>query len=332
LVAALTLVFGLGSALVIWLPGWSARRAGVLVALIALNLFWSGMGVNSRWGAPSGSVARSPELLAVGNAVQSDAASADFPGRVYNEFRVFDDYGMVLGVEDVWGSSPLRLQRYADLFEAFPLDRMWRLLGVRHVVTWRRELFGPSELLGEFPQPDDVTYLHRLPETNPRAWLVGEIRPVSDAEAIALLADHQFDLDKVGLLPENVIAQQQAVVGGESSVQMQRISATALNIRMTSDTGGLLVVGENWMPGWMVNDVACGTGRGCSAAPFQGIAPFTVLRANHALLGVVVPPGEVSFNLAYRPASVRLGFWISAATLSALAGVVALRSVRKRKP
>ena len=107
---------------------------------------------------------------------------------------------MRAGVEDVWGSSPLRLDRYAALFEEFPLDRMWRLLSVEHVLTWRKELFGPSELLGEFPQATDTTYLHRLPEPRPWAWLVGAVRPANDEEALALLADHQFNLDVTAVL------------------------------------------------------------------------------------------------------------------------------------
>ncbi|MEZ4620330.1 MAG: hypothetical protein R2867_33160 [Caldilineaceae bacterium] len=39
---------------------------------------------------------------------------------------------------------------------------MWRLTGVNTVLTWRRELFGPSTLLAEFPQTTDTTYLHQL--------------------------------------------------------------------------------------------------------------------------------------------------------------------------
>ena len=37
--------------------------------------------------------------------------------------------------------------RYAALFDNFPLDRMWRLLGVETVLTWRQGIFVPSDLL-----------------------------------------------------------------------------------------------------------------------------------------------------------------------------------------
>ena len=122
------------------------------------------------------------------------------PGRVYNEYRVYEDYGLRARVEDVWGASPLRLARYAALFDQFPLDRMWRLLGVDHVLTWRRELFVPSTLLAEFPQATDTTYLHRLTTPNPRAWFVTAAQTATDEEAVALLADHTFDLGAVALL------------------------------------------------------------------------------------------------------------------------------------
>ena len=127
--------------------------------------------------------------------------AAQDDGRTYNEYRVYEDYGVSVAVEDVWGSSPLRLAAYAALFDNFPLDRMWRLLGVETVLTWRRELFVPSELLAEYPQATDTTYLHRLTDPNPRAWLVQDVQLANDADAYALLADHTFDLDKTALLP-----------------------------------------------------------------------------------------------------------------------------------
>ncbi len=182
-------------------PGWSRRRWLWLVGLAAANLFVVNMGTNVGDFDPARKTILAPEVQAVQAAAAATAADANgLPGRVYNEFRSYEDYGMRAGVEDVWGSSPLRLGRYAALFEEFPLDRMWRLLGVEHVLTWRKELFGPSELLGEFPQATDTTYLHRLPEPHPRAWLVGAVRPADDEEALALLADHQFDLDTTAVL------------------------------------------------------------------------------------------------------------------------------------
>ena len=218
---------------------------------------------------------------------------------MYNEFRSYEDYGMRAGVEDVWGSSPLRLGRYAALFEEFPLDRMWRLLGVEHVLTWRKELFGPSELLGEFPQATDTTYLHRLPEPHPRAWLVGAVRPAGDEEALALLADHQFDLDTTAVLaPTGVCrrrsrracsqrAQQVRTGAAKAQVQLQQRGPANLHVEVQDSAGGLLVIAENWMPGWRVQNVTCAGG--CPDEAPLGLPAFAPQRANLTLVGVPVP-------------------------------------------
>ena len=47
------------------------------------------------------------------------------------------------------------------------------------------------------------------------------------------------------------------------------------------------------------------------------------MRADLTLVGVPVPAGSVTFDLVYRPDSVRIGLWISGAVLALLlAGTV----------
>jgi hypothetical protein len=220
------------------------------------------------------------------------------------------------GVEDVWGSSPLRLERYAALFEEFPLDRMWRLTGVGHVLTWRRELFTPSELLAEFPQATDTTYLHRLPELNPRAWVADQVRYAPDDEARRLLADGGFDLARVALVPPPsdpdgsaaLPGQGPLVAPGPSAVRLNRLAPNQLAIDVDSQNGGLLVVSENWMPGWRAQ---ARTATGESQA-------LPVLRADLAFLGIPVGPGATHIELTYRPASVTAGLALTVGTLAML--------------
>ncbi len=208
-IALVTMVAAVSVALAIWLPGWSGRRTLLLYGLTLATLFTASYGRNLDGGTPAARVRIAPEVAAVQAAVAAEpTANLGIPGRVYNEFRAEEDYAMRLNartgnartgsppwVEDLWGSSPLRLARYAALSEQFPLDRWWRLFGVEHVLTWRRELFEPSTLLGEYPQTTDTTFLHRLSEPNPRAWFVTQTQAVDDAAALLLLGDHTFDID-----------------------------------------------------------------------------------------------------------------------------------------
>ncbi|HRW50669.1 MAG TPA: hypothetical protein P5333_24295, partial [Caldilinea sp.] len=205
LIATITITLAATFAVMLRWPGWSTRRTWLLGALIFANLLWANGATNVADFGPARKVILAPEVEALQQAVAETAgANVGLAGRAYNEFRAYEDYGMRAGVEDVWGSSPLRLARYARLFDEFPLDRLWQLTGVDHVLTWRRELFVPSTLLAEFPQATDTTYLHRLSTPNPRAWVVGSVVSAPDDAAATLLADHTVDLRSTAVLPADI--------------------------------------------------------------------------------------------------------------------------------
>ena len=93
------------------------------------------------------------------------------PGRVHNEDVLFEDYGMFVGAEDVSGSSPLRLARYDALLTDFPRERLWRLTGVRTVLSSRPDLYVPVEGRTAIPGGESPGYLYRLAAANPaRGW------------------------------------------------------------------------------------------------------------------------------------------------------------------
>ncbi|MCB9138456.1 MAG: hypothetical protein H6642_08930 [Caldilineaceae bacterium] len=319
--ATLTLLLGMGAALLIWLPGWERRRSALLILLTGGNLFLINFGSTLSLFAPREMLAASPGQVALVAAVTEQAdANLGLPGRVYNEFRLTEDYGMDAQIEDVWGASPLRLARYAMLFDQFPLDRMWDLTGVEHVITWRADLFEPSQRLGDFPQREDTTYLHRLTDANPRAWLTPAVRMVDDVTARDLLADHQFDLRQTALLQPGQPASAASVTlapSGEAAIQLTRPAPHRLAVRVDGP-GGLLVISENWLPGWRIDNPRC-AGDACPERNSSDLPLLEPLRADLALIGVAVPSGDTSFELVYAPDSVRIGLWITLATLLALA-------------
>ncbi|MEM7534640.1 MAG: hypothetical protein AAF639_20845 [Chloroflexota bacterium] len=296
-IAAVTMVLAMVFVVMLWWDAWLTKPwlPRSLIVLTLFNLFWFNMGTNISSFSPDRKTILAPEMEALGVAVEEAEGKAG--GRVYNEFRVYEDYGMRQQIEDVWGSSPLRLARYVSLFEEFPLDRMWRLMDVKHVLTWRRELFGPSELLAEFPQQRDTTFLHKLPHKHLKAWFVYDLQYVGDDEAWALLADHQFDLETTALLPKE--SEQMAISlgeddGQEASVHVTRLAHNRFQIETQTSVDGLLVLSENWMPGWATRN-----------------ADFEVLRANLTLLGIPIPAGEHTFALVYWPSNLSFGLWLS---------------------
>lgn len=315
----------LGMVLLAWAPGWSPLRAGGTVTLVLVALFAANSGVNLEAVTPAQRTTVAPELIALQDAVHQSENEQNATTRVYNEYRAYEDYAMRLEVEDLWGSSPLRLARYTQFNQSFPLDRWWSLTGVSHVLTWRKELFVSSRLLAEYPQTTDTTYLHALDQPNPRAWFVTKSTVADDATALTLLADHTFDLARTVILPPESGAQgtdTQDALPAETTVTVTRRSAESLQLRFTAPVDGLLVVSENWMPGWQVQSSGIGAD---DSTPVLGLPAFAPQRANLAFLAIPVPAGTHDLMLTYAPQSVQTGLWISSVTLLLLGAVVLWR-------
>jgi hypothetical protein len=331
-IALVTLLLAGGLVVALRIEGWDRRRQLLLGGLVVGNLFWANLTTNLTDFGPARKTILAPEMAAIKAAVRErGTVNLGLPGRTYNEARVYEDYGIRSQVEDVWGSSPLRLATYARLFDNFPLDRLWRLTGVEHVLTWRRELFEPSTLLAEFPQTTDTTYLHRLNEPNPRAWLVATVQPATDVAALALLADHTFDLDANALINPVDLPEAVAVEAGVATIELRRLATNRLHVQVTSAQGGLLVISENWLPGWRVLAAQCDTTGSCSSTLLPPLQLFHVYRTNLSFLGVPVPAGDVTFDLVYAPISVRNGLWISGGSAGVLVLFVGWRWWQRRR-
>jgi hypothetical protein len=120
---------------------------------------------------------------------------------------------------------------------------------------------------------------------------------------------------------------------GAYAIQLARLSPQTLQINVRSERGGLLVVSENWLPGWQVVDFDCLSAptTPCLATTFGNELPLLQpLRANLTLIGIVIPPGAMTFTLRYWPLSVQLGLWISGGTLVLLICTLLWRWQRRR--
>jgi uncharacterized membrane protein YfhO len=85
-------------------------------------------------------------------------------------------------------------------------------------------------------------------------------------------------------------------------------------LEVTSDRPALLVLSENWLPGW--------------TARLNGESA-QVVRVNHTLRGVPVPAGEYELLMAYEPAPLGRAAWISLIAALAVVGL-ALGGLRGR--
>ena len=275
--------------------------AGVLV-LVALDLFTVNSTRNLDRRLPEAHTVPSP----VAEKMQADGGLF----RVYDEFRLPDNAGSLFGLEGIRGASPLKVERYGRLLQEVPIERVWQLLNVKYVTTWRETLNVPSQVLVEQADGEGVTYLHLLAGPGPRAWVVhrAEIIP-GDDQAVERLSDSEFSPFDAVILPAPLDAPLAGAgaVTGASTVRWVRREPAHLTLDVALPADGLLVLGEVHYPGWQTR--VDGT-------------PVPTLRANLALRAVPVPAGQHQIEMVYRPWMVPVGAVLSVLALVAATAVV----------
>jgi hypothetical protein len=111
---------------------------------------------------------------------------------------------------------------------------------------------------------------------------------------------------------------------GEGAASWRIAGPGRREIQVQSAAGGLLLVAENYDPGWQA------TWQPASGSPVPLGVPVRVLRANVTFQAIQVPGGAGSLHLRYEPASFRAGLFLSLLGLAALAGAgAARRAVRE---
>ena len=153
-----------------------SRKA--IVAFVTVLVLFELFAANAATNLSDRPVLPQAEALALQTIVAENSQGA--APRVQNEHLLPEDYGMLVGVEDVNGTSPLRLARYDALLGDFPQTRLWQLTGTQYVLTIRDDLYAASEVVAELPgaeQADAVTgdtttvpgtsLVHRLAESHP---------------------------------------------------------------------------------------------------------------------------------------------------------------------
>jgi hypothetical protein len=244
--------------------------------------------------------------------IQADRGSF----RVYNEWRLPGNYGVMYEVEDIGGASPLRLSRYEDFVTALPMERLWQLMNVKYVITWRGALVPETELLYEEPAGEDMTYLHRLQEYLPRAWVVYRAEALTGEEALDLLADPDFDpLEMVILEEELDLTMAGEARPSEATVLILEREPTRMALQAQLVEDGILVLSEIYYPGWQA---------------YVDGQQARILRANYALRALELEAGSHRVELVYDPLSVKVGCVVSAGALMIVLCLVAWTVMRRR--
>jgi uncharacterized membrane protein YfhO len=128
------------------------------------------------------------------------------------------------------------------------------------------------------------------------------------------LNDSAFDPASSVLLEQDPACElAEATQSGD--VRFTRQGNNRIQVDVQADAGGLLVLSENFYPGWR--------------ATVDG-KPVPLLRANYVLRAVCVPAGAHRVTFSFVPASLRIGAGLTLLSLI-LVGWAGLRQIRTRR-
>ena len=197
--------------------------------------------------------------------------------------------------------------------EGTPVEtRLLRMGAVGTVLSLHRRGFEGLRLERALPSlfPEPIL-VWRVPDAQPRSWVVGRTRVADGRAAFDALLDPGFEPSGEAVLAGGPGLAGSAPFAGTSrllALHPDRVRALA-----EASAPGLLVLADAYDPGW----TATVDGR-----------PAPVLRANVAFRGVPVPAGRHEVEMVYRPRAVLRGLALTFASL--LVACAALVVARRR--
>jgi hypothetical protein len=288
-------------------PAWGLGMA----ALVAVNLFVAATPSNAV--APFDPYPYFPFLDPI-------RADPDPFFRVQDDARMQGHFACGYGFNEWSGISPIRPAAWAEFDRRARESLRWKMLGVKYLITWkngaitREEELPPAALAAEGEAPQGRAKVFRLFELPRRAWTVTQYRTEgSRDELFAALNLPGFDPFRQAVLtPPGGVVQ---VFAKSDSVNREVAVLEDRPGHLLIDVGegpaSLLVVSEAYYPGW--------------AAAVNG-QPATVFEADAYLLSVLIPSGQTTVALNYRPWTLIIGGIVSLASLILCISLIAHRS------
>jgi hypothetical protein len=234
---------------------------------------------------------------------------------------LFINAGMVEGVATICGADGLDRDSDASLrrvLSIIPREISLKLLRLYAV----RSLIGPVPLDSPtlervaVPEPSPF-FVYRVREPLPLAYLADRLwQASSERDAFNRLIAPDFELGRdavVSELPPNWIHASADPRDSPGEIEIVSYTNDAVRLRAISRRRTLLVLSESDFPGWEA------TVDGRSEA---------ILRTNALVRGVALDAGSHLVEFRYRPASLRRGVEISAASSLILAGIMVFLGLR----
>ena len=232
------------------------------------------------------------------------SAIADFlvdypePYRVFSEPDTFfpPNYGAIFRIPTLSGDSPIQLGRPHTARRIHEIAWKYRQsMNVKYHLSPGMELGGtePAFTSGR-------ASLRWVIDNLPLIWAVRDYRiAANETEVIELLGEAEFHPGDYVILEDRLAELDSVFPGARPDTELVSLGPIRKIIKTRSDQPGLLVIAENFHPGWQ--------------ATLDG-EPTTIYRANYTAQALYLPAGEHVFTLLYLPTSLIAGTGISALT------------------
>jgi uncharacterized membrane protein YfhO len=196
-------------------------------------------------------------------------------------------------------------------------SRYFDLLNVRYILTHSSQPLDGYELLAS----EEGCSLYENKQAMPRAFFADfRIPTASHEEALKLLSDPSFDLRSRAVVEpgagEEILRRDDMQLRGVNKATIAGDKTNLVVIATESDNGGLLVLADNYYPGWtaMIDE-----------------QPVPLLRANYTMRAVEVPPGRHVVYFEFDPPVLKLSTYVSLASAGLIGLILALAFLRDRR-
>jgi hypothetical protein len=323
---ALLLLAGMAGALL--LLRRRARAAplacALLLALVALDLLHFAHGYNPIGPASVVIPPRTPAIAFL----QRHAHEGRIAGAGY---AVPPDWSTMYGLNDVRGyDAPQPTLRFAALWRTLEPEgeparitvlgsnvKVIGMLGGRYVIADpEAPELGTFGLRTVYRRPDAVIYKNEL--VVPRAFVPRWVDAIGEQDAeVATVAEDGFDPRSHAIVRRDELGDAAPPTSSVGTARVVAESNSSVTIRASLAQRGLVVLDDQWMPGWSVRV----DGR-----------PAPILQTDVVLRGVIVPAGRHEVRWGYRVPGLRAGAALSALGLLALVGWGGALGLRRRRP
>jgi hypothetical protein len=239
------------------------------------------------------------------------------------------------GISSISGYRPVKLRTYQDIMDAsslnvlgqsnsnVPFSYKLEVLKVRKPILDMlnvKYIISGQSLEPFFKQTAKNPNIYENLNVLPRAWIVHRIKPVeTQAQSLSATLTNGFDpSDEAIVVGFDLKATE---VDGIDQVKITYYSENELRMKIFSETGGLLVLSENYYePGWL--------------AEVDGVET-PIYQTNHVLRSVYIPSGDHSVKFVYNDSTFKNARLISRtaliSTILSIGIILGLPLIRRSK-